>query len=138
MRLLSIGCWLGVLLLAGCQKSGSLTPAPRASSPWPGKMILTTAPAPPPSEKDLVFQLHLTGADGAPVAGAKVTAELVMPVMDMGKNEIIFTEKGKGDYEGTGKFTMSGPWNVVITASAPGQSGQQTIPVVVSPQSPGT
>jgi len=129
---LPIAALLGIVVLVACQKSAP--PAAAPGSLWLGKMTLTTTPAPPVSDQDVSFQLHLTDANGAPVKGAKVTADLVMITMDMGKNEVRFAEKGNGDYQGTGKFTMAGPWNVVITASAQGQSGQQTTPLVVSAQ----
>ena len=122
-----------LILPAACRKQSSSSPSastpPAAVSPW--KMALTITPDPPVSEKDVVLRLKLTGQDGKPVAGAQVKATLVMPVMDMGRNEVDLTGKGSGDYEGSGKFTMAGPWNIVITASAADRSGQQTFPVVV-------
>ncbi len=120
------------LALSACksQPSKPQTSAPQGP-PWSGKMELTTVPSPPVSGKDTNFQLKLSDAAGNPVPAADVKAALVMPSMDMGKNEVTLADKGDGKYEGTGKFTMSGPWNVVVTAKAQGKSGQQTFPVVV-------
>jgi hypothetical protein len=123
------------LIPAGCQKQNSEPVArpstlnPAAASPW--KLGLIIVPDPPLSGRPVAFHLSVTDWAGKPITGAHVTAALVMPLMDMGKNEIAFAEKGAGDYEGQGKFTMTGPWNVLVTASAQGKSGQQTFAVAV-------
>jgi nitrogen fixation protein FixH len=122
-----------LILLAACRKqppnTASASTQPAAVSSW--KMALTTAPDPPVSDKDVILYLKLTDQSGQPIAGARVKAALVMSEMDMGKNEVELAAKGNGDYEGSGKFTMAGPWNIVITAAGPGRAGQQTFPVVV-------
>jgi nitrogen fixation protein FixH len=129
---------IAVFLLAGCQKQEApksstppATAAPQVTAPAPWKMDLTTDPAKPEPNKDTKFRLQMTDPEGKPVAGADVTASLVMPVMDMGKNEFRLVDIGKGAYEGTGKFTMAGPWNVVVTAKAAGKTAQQTFPARV-------
>jgi nitrogen fixation protein FixH len=94
-------------------------------------MTLAFMPDPPVADQDTRFRLKLTDAAGKAVSGAQVKATLVMTTMDMGKNELIFTEQGGGDYQATAKFTMSGPWNALVDATAGGKSGQQTFPVVV-------
>lgn len=67
---------------------------------------------------------------GKPVAGAKVEADLKMKSHDMGKNIVSLTDNGQGMYEGKGKFSMAGPWDVVVIASKNGKSGAQTFSVV--------
>ena len=94
-------------------------------------MSFATEPDPPVYNKPVKLRLKLTDAAGAPVVGAEVKASLVMPMMDMGKNEVAFASKGNGDYEGTGTFTMVGPWNVVVTANANGSTQQQKFDVAV-------
>jgi hypothetical protein len=54
-----------------------------------------------------------------------------MPLMDMGKNEFRLADIGNGVYEGTGKFTMAGPWNVMVTVKAAGKTAQQIFPARV-------
>ena len=121
--------------LTGCknQSSGQLpAPANAASgmtSAW--KMALTFSPDPPVSDKDAQFHLKIADETGKSIVGAQVKAALVMATMDMGKNELVFTDQGQGNYQATGKFTMSGPWNVVATVTAQGKSRVQTFPVVV-------
>jgi nitrogen fixation protein FixH len=122
------------LMIAGCHKQDS-EPAhasannPAAASSW--KLALAMVPDPPLSGHPVVFHLMVTDMAGKPITGAHVTAALIMPLMDMGKNEVAFVEKGEGNYEGPGKFTMTGPWNVLVTASMQGKSGQQTFAVAV-------
>ena len=82
-------------------------------------------------DKNTVLRLKLTDEAGKPVSGASVRASLKMTTMDMGKNEVDLVAKGGGEYAGTGKFTMAGPWAVDIDARADGRSGVQSFPVVV-------
>lgn len=94
-------------------------------------MTLTTDPAQPESEKDTTFRVILTDTNGHPVTGARVQADLEMPRMDMGKNVVQLADKGNGVYEGKGQFTMGGPWNVIVTATKAGTSGEQKFDIVV-------
>lgn len=130
---------------AGCKKSGTPQPqaqpapaAPAASAvtplpPAPGmpwKMALELD-APPRIVKATTFRLELTDLAGKPVSGATVQVSLVMKLMDMGKNEFALADKGDGRYEGSGAFSMSGPWDVVVSATAGGKSGEQKFEVAV-------
>jgi nitrogen fixation protein FixH len=65
------------------------------------------------------------------VDGAQVEASLVMPLMDMGKNQFALQPAGNGAYEGTGEFNMAGEWEVIVSASARGQTGKTTFNVNV-------
>ena len=109
------------------QPSQTAQPA-TAQAPW--KMQLTTDPVQPTSEQNATFRVKLTDESGAPVTGAKLQAELVMRSMDMGKTEVPLADKSNGLYEGQGKFTMAGPWNVVVTATKDGKSATQTFEIV--------
>ncbi len=129
------------LLLAGCSKEKPAAQKPAASD----KVVLSTTvgrnsafnmaisfePSPPKMSSKTKFHLSLTDLSGAPVDGAKVQVSLVMPLMDMGKNEFALQPAGKGVYEGTGQFTMSGEWEVVVNAAAGGKSGRTTFNVRV-------
>ena len=113
-----------------CDKQ-SPTPATPAVPSWSGKMSLTTEPSPPITDKNTVFRLKLMDEAGKPVSGAAVRAALKMTTMDMGKNEVELVAKGGGEYAGTGKFTMAGPWTIDVNARMENRSGQQSFPVVV-------
>ena len=134
------------LALPGCEQKPSTTPRGSApASPSDHKVILSTTvapgspfkmsvsfdPAQPLMSKKTTFRLALADLSGAPVSDAKVQTSLVMPLMDMGKNEFALAPKGNGSYQGSGQFTMSGEWEVVFTASAGGKSGKTTFNVRV-------
>ncbi len=141
---------LVLLLLAsafpGCSRQQT-TPkkASASSAASDSKVILSTTVAPgsafkmsvrfdPPQplmSKKTTFHLTLTDLAGAPASDATVQASLVMPLMDMGKNQFALHPAGKGEYEGTGQFTMSGEWEAVFTAEAAGRSGKTTFNVRV-------
>ncbi len=121
------------LFVAGCHKDAA-KPSPAADSTSPWVMTLTTTPDQPVSDKDTRLHLKLTDRAGKVLPGAQVKASLIMPMMDMGKNEVQLADLGNGEYEGTGKFTMAGPWNVVVAAAAQGKTGEQTFSVVAREQ----
>lgn len=81
---------------------------------------LTTDPS-PPRRGGNVFRIKLTGANGAPVAGAQVNVTFymaAMPAMGMAamKTSVDLTAKGNGLYEGKGDLGSGGTWQVTITA----------------------
>lgn len=132
--------------LAGCSKEQAKSPAPEKTgrvvgsatvlsmTEAPGspfKMAIGFDPPQPVMSKKTNFRLTLSGPSGALVKDAKVHASLVMPLMDMGKNEFDLQSAGNGVYAGTGQFTMSGEWEVVITAVAGNKSGKTTFNVRV-------
>jgi hypothetical protein len=93
---------------------------------------LQTEPAQPLFGRKTRFTIKVTDASGAPVSGAKARISLVMPLMDMGKNEFELKPSGDGVYQGAGEFTMAGEWEVVATAAANGKSGKYTFNVKVA------
>jgi len=130
-----------MLLLVGCSKEKPAAERPAAA----GKVILSTTvapgsafritvtfdPAQPRMSAKTKFRVKVTDLSGAPVSGAQVEASLVMPLMDMGKNQFALPQTGGGEYEGTGQFTMSGEWEAVFTATAGGKTGKTTFNVRV-------
>ena len=109
--------------------ASAVTPIPPAPGmPW---KIALEVDAPPRIVKATTFRVKLTDPSGKPVTGAKVEVSLEMKLMDMGKNQVALAGKGDGDYEGSSTFSMSGVWNVVVTASAGGKSGEQKFEVAV-------
>jgi hypothetical protein len=114
-----------LLLLAGCkpaakpaesgapaQKTAIL--AARAEGESPFQVALALEPAQPISQKPTKFRFTVTGADGKPAAGLAASVSLVMPLMDMGKNEFAAKEVAPGVYEGEGAFTMEDEWEVFL------------------------
>ena len=96
------------------------------------KLNLTVVPDHPSMTKPIVFQVHVTNAQGQPVNDAKLSAALTMKLMDMGATQLTFTPKGSGDYEASVKSTdMSGPWNLAVNAAEGGATVKQNFEVNV-------
>ena len=81
---------------------------------------LSTNPS-PPNKGSNVFQVKVTGANGAPISGAQVSVTFymaAMPAMGMAamKTSVDLTDKGNGMYEGKGELGSGGTWQVTITA----------------------
>jgi Cu(I)/Ag(I) efflux system membrane fusion protein/cobalt-zinc-cadmium efflux system membrane fusion protein len=86
----------------------------------------TTSPSPPHKGSN-VFRAKITGADGRPITGAKVTVTFFMPAMPaMGMAAMRITstlqEKAGGFYEGSGSLQSGGTWQVTIQAQKNGQA----------------
>ncbi len=120
-----------VVLLVACKPKPTEPPQPKTDKPFPWQATLTTIPERPQMNKPVIFRLMVTDRQGKPVTGAQIQGSLVMALMDMGKNELTFADKGNGAYEATGKVGMSGPWELVVTAKAGGAEGQKTFPLTV-------
>ena len=115
------------LCLAGCKSGPRTMEGPVAievknpilaqrvegTSPW--KVALVLRPQLPANGKPQTFRFTVTGADGKPAAGLTANVALVMPLMDMGKNEFPAKEVAPGVYEGTGTFAMDDEWEVFLT-----------------------
>ena len=73
-----------------------------------------------PQEVEILkeYELFVTLADaqGKPVDGATVFADLVMPTMQMGSNQPLADPLGNGSYHIKGAFTMEGNWRLAIHA----------------------
>lgn len=134
-----------VLALVACQRQEGPKPeappaqaakpaiiATRAEKGSPWTMALEMQPAQPRSLQDTRFRVTITDATGKPVGGAAATASLVMPLMDMGKNEFPLAAKDGGVYEGAGKFTMDTEWEVRVTAVAGKKQGTNVFNVMVA------
>ena len=129
-----------LIFAAGCKKKDSAPPKPReksaiiATQAAPGSaftIALAMDPAQPKFGSKTNFRVTVKQTLGRPVNGAQVEASLVMPLMDMGKNQFALKPLGNGDYEGTGEFSMAGEWEVIVTANAPGKTGKTTFNVNV-------
>ncbi len=116
---------ISIISLIACSPNKPAPPKPKEGK-FPWTVSLKTDPAKPQMNKPVNFQLTLLDQAGKPVNGAEVRGALVMPLMDMGKNEFSFADKGQGLYQGSGKVDMAGPWDLVVTAKAKAVEGQKT------------
>jgi membrane fusion protein, copper/silver efflux system len=108
----------------------------------PGTGSDQAAAAPPPAEErkvgDLVvavfpakdtakvgensIRVRLRDADGKPVSNATVSFNYTMDMPGMAIEQSQAKPVGDGVYEGGAKFTMGGPWGVVVQIDRPGQA----------------
>ena len=107
---------------------GAGSNAPQANAPSAAKVNIDFSTDPnPPQKGSNVLRVKLTGADGAPVAGAEVTVTFymaAMPAMGMAAMNTTakLTEKGNGLYEGNGSLGSGGTWQVTISVQKNGQT----------------
>jgi membrane fusion protein, copper/silver efflux system len=102
------------------------SPAPAAAQAPQAQIRFSTAPS-PPAKGSNIFRVHLTDTHGAALAGAAVEVVFFMPAMpDMGMPPIRLSfplrDLGGGDYQGTGKLTAGGSWQVTVVATRTGQT----------------
>jgi len=129
-----------LIFAAGCKKKEPAPPKPHEKSAIistqaaPGSafiMSLAMDPAQPKFARKTTFHVTIKQTSSTPVDGAQAEISLVMPLMDMGKNQFALKPAGDGAYEGAGEFSMAGEWEVVVTASAEGKTGKTTFNVNV-------
>jgi len=129
-----------LVFAAGCKKKETAPPRPHersaiiATQVAPGSafiMSLAMDPAQPKFARKTKFRVTVKQTLGSPVDDDQVEVSLVMPLMDMGKNQFALKPVGSGEYEGAGEFSMAGEWEVVVTASAQGKTGRTTFNVNV-------
>ncbi len=60
----------------------------------PLHLELAVSPNHPSMTKPIIFQVHVTGANGQLVSDAEVNGGLTMKIMDMGTTQLKFTSKG--------------------------------------------
>jgi membrane fusion protein, copper/silver efflux system len=102
------------------------SPPPAAANAPQAQIRFSTEPS-PPAKGTNVFRVHLTDAQGAGIAGAAVEVVFFMPAMpEMGMPPIRLSyslrDLGGGNYQGTGKLTAGGAWQVSVVATRNGQT----------------
>jgi hypothetical protein len=105
--------------------------AERVEGSSPFQVMLGLTPGEPRSNQDTGFRFAVRESD-RPVRGANVQVSLVMPLMDMGKNEFDAQENATpGVYDATGKFTMGDEWEIIVTVTKDGKKGKHIFNVRV-------
>ncbi len=90
------------------------------------RVSLALDPSPPRAGAKTRLAVHVTDATGAAVSTAQVQLEVAMPAMDMAPVMLPTTPGGKGDYQATTSFPMSGAWDVTARLIRQGASSVQT------------
>jgi membrane fusion protein, copper/silver efflux system len=67
------------------------------------------------------IRVRVRDSSGAPVKQAKVIFNYAMDMAGMAIQSAEASELGEGVYEGIAKFTMGGPWGVVVQIDRPGK-----------------
>ena len=120
-----------LLLSVGCAPK-PYTPAytvrPAAKK---GRIFLTFSPASPRALDPVVFTVRVVGTDNRPVAGARVTANLTMPGMEMPPNTVALTPTAPGTYTGQGRFSMPDQWAVTVTIVDKARRTSAAFPITV-------
>ncbi|MBI2679063.1 MAG: FixH family protein [Candidatus Koribacter versatilis] len=125
--------------LEGAKPKAIIAERVQGQSPW--RVALALYPEEPRANHDTRFNIYVDDGRHEPLTGAQVNVSLVMPIMDMGKNEFTAKEAPPGDlpnhpirgvYEGTGKFTMDDEWEVFVTVTKDGKKGTHVFNVRVA------
>jgi len=134
-----------LLVLSGCT-SGSQTPSitqgqtatasPAATSSSGGVAIAFLSEPDPPKAGDNTIAVTVRQPDGTAITDAAVTAVFsmpAMPAMNMPamRTEATLSHVEGGRYQGMGKLSMSGTWNVTVTATRDGEPiGRRSFSIV--------
>lgn len=79
---------------------------------------LSTVPN-PLSLGQATFMIDVNDENGKTVDNARVSFDLNMTAMNMGKQQGIATSQGNGRYSAVGNLSMRGPWRVRTTVNMP-------------------
>jgi hypothetical protein len=102
--------------MSGMDMGGmKMSPKPMSQKPKPAPLSVTATVNPAaPQAGDNTLDLTITGPDGKPATGLKLTTTVAMTSMDMGTTHPAVTETGNGHYTAKLNFSMNGPWRVVV------------------------
>jgi len=75
---------------------------------------LATTPNPPARHEGTAFEISIRDAAGEPLAGARVSLDLIMPAHPMPENRPRVQERSAGRYAAAGTFGMGGEWFAVV------------------------
>jgi len=84
-------------------------------------MVAVSVAAGPAKVGENAIRVHVRDASGAPVKGAAVSFSYTMDMPGMSIEQARAQERGDGMYEGSARFTMAGPWGLVVEIERPGK-----------------
>ncbi len=124
MILIALAATVFVTVAVGCA-----TTAPAARAAY--QVELTTDPTPPRSGQATTLRAQVTDETGTPVDGAKVTIEREHTGMAHERATTDATAAESGAYTARANFSMSGTWNVKVTAEGPRGRAEKNFQVAV-------
>jgi nitrogen fixation protein FixH len=89
-------------------------------------MTLAKDPSYPHASGPIQLKVHVIDAANQPADGLTLNAEVSMAGMN-GSHQLTLDGRGNGDYDGQLNVDMAGSWDVNLTASKDGKSGQQKL-----------
>jgi len=84
-------------------------------------MVAVSVAAGPAKVGENAIRVRVRDASGAPVKGAAVSFSYTMDMPGMSIEQARAQERGDGMYEGSARFTMAGPWGLVVQIERPGK-----------------
>jgi membrane fusion protein, copper/silver efflux system len=84
--------------------------------------VAVSAAAEPATVGENPIRVRVRNASGAPVTGATVSFSYTMDMPGMSIEQARAEERGDGVYEGSARFTMAGPWGLVVQIERPGKA----------------
>jgi hypothetical protein len=99
----------------------------------PYDITLRIDPNPPSPDRPATLSIQiLQHTSHQPLNNAHVTINGAMPSMGMGTTEIVAQEQSPGKYIAHMPFSMSGPWQIQVLISLPGQPVLSAVFMVVT------
>ena len=133
VSILTAGCGQGQTPAASNGEGQAPPPAATSSQ---GVTIDFRSEPDPPKSGDNTIDVTVRQPDGSPITDAAVTAVFSMPAMPAMNMPAMRTEAKLshvegGRYQGMGQLSMSGTWNVTVTATRDGEPiGRRSFSIV--------
>ncbi len=125
--------WIGTLLTSIVPHR--VTPQAQTAQAGPYQVTVQVSPNPPLITQPATLTIQvLFNASKQPVTNAHVTLASNMETMEMSTGNMEATSQGNGMYLASVQFTMSGPWQVQVVISSPGETQAVTTMFEVAAQ----
>ncbi len=113
--------WIGTLLTSIVPHR--VTPQAQTAQAGPYQVTMQVTPNPPLITQPAMLTIQvLVNASKQPVTNAHITLASNMETMDMSTDQVEAKSQGNGKYLASIQFTMSGPWQVQVRISSPGDT----------------
>ena len=116
--------WIGTLLDSATPHT--VTAPVQTAQAGTYHLTLQVNPNPPVTSRSATLSIQVVSSiSQQPVPDAKVILTSTMMAMDMGNETIEAQSQGNGIYLANVQFSMSGPWQIQVTMTMPGE--KQTV-----------
>jgi YtkA-like len=112
--------WIGTLLDSVVPHT--VTAQVQTDQTGPYHVTLQVSPNPPVTSHPATLSIQVVlSASQQPIKNAHVTLKSNMQTMDMELDQLDAQSQGNGSYLASVQFSMSGPWQVQVVISLPGE-----------------